>query len=348
MKATLGGAGKSVVNPAASPAIAPGPVPAAPTSRRWCTRCRSNRHPSTRRSPGRRGCCAGSRSSAACPRAIATVWRSQVRGRPGVDRGAALARDRRCRRHFGRAGAPRATHKADPACQDLDLFTLMPRNAEDHFAETPTASRSRFHTKKTEAADFSAGTRPSTKPADQSRSVQDDRTAEPNDPVPLSSPIVGVGLWLVVDRSAAAKRRGSCGASGIVVEPSDLDRRAAGRLRKRCPPGRSSRNRPIRLWARPFCIGWLGALSCQADPRSCCQARIACEVSSVPFAAFLAGSPPRIGSPASWRTIVADDRERPGRTARRSDPAHMRRVARHQHPRPAPIIQDVGGEVRRP
>ena len=49
---------------------------------------------------------------------------------------------------------------------------------------------------------------------------------------------------------------------------------------------------PLKLSTNPFCCGLLGAMLCQAPPRSCCQRRTAWEVSSVPLSlTIIAGQP---------------------------------------------------------
>ena len=83
---------------------------------------------------------------------------------------------------------------------------------------------------------------------------------------------------------------------------------AGGMLLNRCSFRHWSRSRPIRLSTKPRCIGLPGAMSCQATPRSCCQARIAWEVSSVP--------------------VVAGDHQRQAGPARRSGQARGRRAGR--------------------
>jgi hypothetical protein len=69
--------------------------------------------------------------------------------------------------------------------------------------------------------------------------------------------------------------------------------RAADRLLNRCSLRHSSCSRPIRLSTRPFCIDLTGAMECQATPRSACQPRMACEVSSVPLSLTIISGRPR-------------------------------------------------------
>ena len=103
--------------------------------------------------------------------------------------------------------------------------------------------------------------------------------------------------------------------------------------------------RPLKLSQKPFCMGFPGAMRCQAISCSCCHVNMAFDVNSVPLSDTINLGLPRraINSVSSRATRHAPARNRGVRNRRQTFARHV--IDNVQHAEPSAIGELIVDEI---